>query len=162
MTIISFYSSVFSEPIKKALNEGKELVVWHQFSAMGGLQEWLFLSGSDNLDEIIKRGKPLSAFTIYEWNKVPAENIVNEKWLLSINNAYSRETTNHMLLIRPSETDKNYSKLFWAGEIEDIKEFYDVYVGKNVEVGRIPSIFTGEIVRGYFPDENGNIKTGIY
>ena len=162
MTIISVHSYEFIKPITKAITDGKELVIWHQFSAKGGLQEWLFLSNINNLDEIIKRGKPISAFTVYEWIKVPAENAVNEKWLSSVNNAYSKETTNYMLLIRLTEADKNNPKLDWVGELEDIKEFYDSHFGQNVEVGRVPSIFTREIVRGYFPDENGNLKTGIY
>ena len=61
-----------------------------------------------------------------------------------------------MLLIQPVTLDNGDPiKLIWVGEADDFQEYYEQYAGSEAVVGCIPSIPTGEIIRGYYPDANG-------
>jgi hypothetical protein len=68
-----------------------------------------------------------------------------------------------MLLIKPvSQGEIEPIRLTWAGESDDIQSFYEKYSDSNIVIGRIPSVSFGEVIRGYFPDENGNPKSAPY
>lgn len=160
---ISIHSGEFIKPIAHALSEGKELVIFHQFAWAGGYQEWFLIQQLEQLDKVLGGGKAASAFTAYEWIDVPLPRFVEEEWLTQTLDALARETHNQMLLINLLTPHGNDSfQLVWIGEPFDLNEFYKEHIGIRVRVGRIPSVWTGEIVRGYYPDANGVPQSGPY
>ncbi len=163
MKIISIHSKEFTKPIIDELDTGKRLVIWHQISASGGMQEWFIINNQKALDTVLSRGKVASAFTVYEWIQIATAQVVNSQWLEQVTIVLASETKNQMLLIRKDPINSNdFSHLVWIGKIKDVKEFYNQHTGFSVEIGRIPSVYSGEIVRGYYPGKNGLLKSGIY
>jgi hypothetical protein len=163
MTKISIHSNEFTQPIAEALDRGKALVIWHQIPWAGGSQEWFLIRRFEALDSILQRGRVASAFTAYDWIEVLASRQVNQEWLKQASAALAQESFNLMLLIQPvTSTNVDPIKLVWVGEADDLQEYYEQHVGSEVALGRIPSIPTDEIIRGYYPDANGIPQSGPY
>lgn len=163
MAKISIHSSEFTQPIAEALACGKALVIWHQIPWAGGKQEWFLVHQFEALEAVFQRGQVASAFTAYEWIEVSTSRQVNQDSLTQASAALARETFNLMLLIQ-SVTSGNVDpiKLIWVGEADDLQEYYEQHSGSEAIVGCIPSIPTGEIIRGYYPDANGIPQSGPY
>ena len=163
MKMISVQSNEFRQPIENAILDKKQVVIWHQLPASGGMQEWFLIDNPAALDKVIGKGRIASAFTAYEWLEVlPLQNI-NQVWVKEILTALEQESQNIMLLIKSvSQNQSEPIQLTWIGESDDIHEYYEKHINSKVVVGRIPSVSFGEIVRGYFPDENGNPKSAPY
>lgn len=163
MTKLSIRSSEFTRPLAEALDCGKALVIWHQIPWSGGSQEWFLIHRLDALNTIISRGCVASAFTAFEWIDVPTSKIVNQEWLMQVSAALAQELHNMMLLIKPvTSNELEPISLTWVGQVDDLQEYYDKYVGSEAVVGRIPSTSTGKLVRGYYPDANGIAQSGPY
>ncbi len=163
MKMISVQSNDFRQPIENAIFDKKQVVIWHQLPASGGMQEWYWIDNLAALDKVISKGRIASAFTAYEWIEVlPLQNI-NQAWVKETLAALEREVHNLMLLIKSvSQNQSEPIQLTWLGESDDVLEYHEKHSNSKVEVGRIPSVSFGEIVRGYFPDENGNPKSAPY
>ena len=161
--MISVQSNDFSQPIENAIFDKKQVVIWHQLPASGGMQEWYLIDNLATLDKVISKGRVASAFTAYEWVEVlPLQNI-SQAWVKETLAALERESQNLMLLIKSvSQNQPETIQLTWIGESDDVLEYYEKHSNSKVVVGRIPSVSLGEIVRGYFPDENGNPKSAPY
>jgi hypothetical protein len=163
MKIISVQDSEFRRPIEDAIANGIKLVLWHQFPSSGGFQEWFLIYSLHGLDKVISKGQVASAFTAYEWIEVLSSQKINQTWLEQTRAMLEQESQNHMLLIKSlSQEDIEPIQLTWAGELDDIQEYYEDHGGSGVVVGRIPSVWFGEITRGYYPDENGNPQSAPY
>jgi hypothetical protein len=163
MTKISIHSNEFTQPIAEAFDHGEALVIWHQIPWAGGNQEWFLIHRFEALDVVLKRGRVASAFTAYEWIEVPTSRQVTQEWLAQASTALAQETFNLMLLIQPVTSDSvDPIKLIWVGEADDLQEYYEQHSGSEAVIGRIPSIPTGEIIRGYYPDANGIPQSGPY
>jgi|GEM_PF-5019007 len=163
MTKLSIRSKEFVNPIVEALDQGKKLVIWHQIPWSGGNQEWFLIENIEALTPILNRGRVASAFTVYEWIELSLPRVINEEWLAQVSEALAHETPNDMLLIQQAKSESQaLTKLAWISEFEDIEEYYQQYMGFKVAVGRIPNLWTGEIVTGYFPDANGVPQSGPY
>ena len=163
MAKISIHSNEFTQPIAEALDLGQTLVIWHQIPWAGGYQEWFLIHRFEALDNILQRGRVASAFTAYEWIEVITLRQVNQEWLERASNALAQESFNLMLLIQPvTLTSVDPIRLIWVGEADDLQEYYEQHVGSEAVLGRIPSIPTDEIVRGYYPDANGIPQSGPY
>jgi hypothetical protein len=163
MKIISIETDEFRQPIVNAIASGIKVVIWHQIPASGGFQEWFLIQDLETFNKIIRRGHIGSAFTAYEWIEVKALRLVDQAWLEYMSIALEQEQHNLMLLISPVAQENNeLIQLTWVGELEDIQGYYEEHAGSKVIVGRIPSISFGEIVRGYFQDEDGEPKSGPY
>jgi len=161
--MISVQSNDFRRPIENAIFDKKQVVIWHQLPASGGMQEWYLIDNLAALDKVINKGRIASAFTAYEWIEVlPLQNI-NQAWVKETLAALERESHNLMLLIKSVlQNQSEPIQLTWIGESDDVLEYHEKHSNSKVEVGRIPSVSFGEIVRGYFPDENGNPKSAPY
>jgi hypothetical protein len=163
MTLISIWNPEFIQPISDVLNRGKKIVIFHQIPWSGGNQEWYLVCRVDELDAILRRGKVASAFTAYEWIDINISPTVDWEWIRQITEVLAQETNNRMLLIPDVvPDDKSLIRLVWIGEAEDIREYYEHHAGSSVIVGRIPPLWKGEIVRGYYPDANGIPQSGAY
>jgi len=163
MTKISIRSNEFTQPIAEALDQSKALVIWHQIPWSGGGQEWFIIRRLEELKAVLNRGITASAFTAYEWIEVFAGRIVDQDWPVQISEALAKETHNQMLLILPAMSETNEPiRLTFVEAAEDIQEYYEQHLGSDSTIGRIPSVWTGEIVRGYYPDENGIPQSGPY
>lgn len=163
MVKISIHSNEFTQPIAAALDRGKALVIWHQIPWAGGAQEWFLIHKFDALDVVLQRGRAASAFTAYEWIEVLTSRQVNQAWLEQASVALAQETFNLMLLIQPvTAISVDPVRLIWVGEADDLQEYSEQYIGSEAVLGRIPSIPTDEIIRGYYPDANGIPQSGLY
>jgi hypothetical protein len=163
MKMISIEADEFRHPIANALSNGMRVVVWHQIPGSGGSQEWFLIQSLDQLYKIISKGRTASAFTAYEWIKVEASQVVDQIWLNQILTALVQEAHNHMLLICPITIENSGPILLtWVDDAGDVQSYFEKYLGSQVEVGRISSVYYGEIIRGYFPDEHGNPQSGPY
>jgi hypothetical protein len=70
-----------------------------------------------------------------------------------------------MLLLAPQANKDDQTipiALSWVGDATDLREWFDAHVGEAMMIGRIPSVWDGEIVRGYGPDANGIPQSGAY
>ena len=161
--MISVQNSEFRQPIEKAIANGMEVVIWHQIPSSGGLQEWFLISSLEGLDKVISKGSVASAFTAYEWIEVLPSQKMNQAWLKQALEMLEQESQNLMLLIKSVlQEGIEPIQLTWVGELDDIQSYYEKHGDSNVVVGRIPSVSFGEIIRGYYPDENGNPKSAPY
>lgn len=163
MKKISVQSIKFRQPIEKTLLDKKQVVIWHQLPASGGMQEWFLIDDLAALDKVINKGRIASAFTAYEWMEVLPLQSINQAWVKETLVALEQESHNRMLLIKSVPWNRSEPiQLSWIDEAEDVLEYYEKHSNSEVTVGRIPSVWFGEIVRGYFPDENGNPKSAPY
>lgn len=163
MSNLSIYSEEFTTPIGEAINDGKELVVWHQISRAGGQQEWFLISRIEGLTEILKQSQVASAFTVFEWIPVPLSPNADLNWLGETRNVLANETCNRMLLLKPiSPNPSTTIRLIWISEPDDLTNWFENNVGAEVQVGRIQSVSNGELIRGYMPDVKGIPQPGIY
>jgi hypothetical protein len=163
MTKISIRSDEFFQPISEAFEHGKKVIVWHQIPWSGGMQEWFLIHSISTLDTILSKGRIASAFTAYEWIEVHTSQIVNEIWIEQISLTLQEETRNLMLLIEPVVPNEiEPIQLTWVGEVDDIKKYYEQHIGEKATVGRIPSVTDGELIRGYYPDNDGVPQSGPY
>jgi hypothetical protein len=163
MAKLSIRSKEFVSPIAAALDQGKKLVIWHQIPWSGGAQEWFLIESIEALTPILNRGRVASAFTAYEWIELSLSRTINEEWSEQVLEALAHETPNEMLLIQETELEGQApTELVWIGEAGDVKEYHQQHLSLKVAVGRIPNVWTGEIVRGYFPDANGVPQSGPY
>ena len=161
--MIAVQSSEFRQPIENAIANGIKIVIWHQAPSSGGLQEWFLVSSPGGLDKVISKGHVASAFTAYEWIEVLPSQKINQVWLKQTLAMLEQESQNLMLLIKSaSQEGIEPIQLTWIGESDDIQDYYEKHGGSKVVVGRIPSLSFGEIIRGYYPDENGNPKSAPY
>ena len=163
MKMISVQSSEFRQPIEDAIANKKQVVVWHQVPASGGLQEWFLINNLSGLDVVISKGKVASAFTAYEWIEVLPLQKVNQSWCNQALAALAHELQNLMLLIQPVVKESIAPvQLTWVGAANDIQGYFEKHDGSTAVVGRISSVSFGEITRGYYPDENGIHKSAPY
>ena len=163
MKMISVQSNEFRQPIENAILDKKQVVVWHQIPASGGMQEWFLIDDLAVLDKVISKGRIASAFTAYEWIQVLSLQNISQAWVKETLAVLERESQNLMLLIK-SDSQNQFEpiQLTWIGVADDVREYYEKHANSKVVVGRIPSVSSGEIVRGYFPDENGIPKSAPY
>ena len=163
MKKISVQSNEFRQPIENTILDKKQVVIWHQLPASGGMQEWFLVDDLATLDKVINKGQIASAFTAYEWMEVLPLQSVNQAWVKETLVALEQESHNRILLIKSVPWNRSEPiQLSWVDDAEDVLEYYEKHSNSEVEVGRIPSVWYGEIVRGYFPDENGNPKSAPY
>jgi hypothetical protein len=163
MTKLSIRSKEFVGSITEAVDQGKKLVIWHQIPWSGGQQEWFLIENIEALTPILDRGRVASAFTAYEWIELFPLQIVHEEWRAQVSEALAREIPNEMLLIQQADPmEQTPSPLAFIGEEVDLEEYCQQYAGFAVKVGRIPNLWAGEIIRGYFPDANGIPQSGPY
>lgn len=164
MAKISIRSDEFRHNIARAIAQTGQIVIWHQLPWSGGMQEWFLIRDMAALDKILDRGQVASAFTAYDWIEVPGMQIVNQAWLEQTSKALAQEADSLMLLIElvtPSNRPDEPIRLTWIGDFEDLQEYAQNHVDAPAIVGHIPSI-AGEIIRGYYPDNNGIPKSGPY
>ena len=163
MKMISVQDREFRQPIENAIANGMKIVIWHQVPSSGGFQEWFLIHSLEGLDKVIRKGQVASAFTAYEWVEVLPSQKINQAWIKQTLAVLKQESQNLMLLIKSvSQENIEPMQLTWIGESDDIHGYYEKHGDSNVVVGRIPSVSFGEIVRGYFPDENGNPQSAPY
>lgn len=165
ITKVSVYSEEFRQPITKILGQGNKVVIWHQIPWSGGMQEWFLIDSISTLDKILDRGHVASAFTAYEWTEISTSQAVNQAWLEQISSALQKETHNLMILVKPvTHNTKNDEPvpLTWLGEQDDVQEYLKKHSDSKATVGRISSFVTGEIIRGYYPDDKGTPNSGAY
>lgn len=162
---MSIYDQKFILTITDLLNQYKQLVIFHQIPWSGGLSEWFLLQDISALERIFKRGQTASAFTVYEWNVLLVSNIVNKNWLKKTKEALVVDGVNNDLLLS-KETFVNVKALIeleWVGDSDDLEEYYQENIGCSVFTGFLPwSPRALELVRGYYPDENGLPVSGPY
>jgi hypothetical protein len=163
MKMISVQSNDFRQPIENAIFGKKQVVIWHQLPASGGMQEWFLIDNLAALDKVISKGRVASAFTAYVWHEVLPLQGINQAWVTKALTALENESQNLMLLIK-SDLQNHFEpiQLTWVGDSDDVYNYYEKHSDSKVVVGRIPSMSFGELVRGYFPDENGNPKSAPY
>ncbi len=160
---ISIYSSDFRNPVVKALEQGHQLAIWHQIPWSGGDHEWFHLHQLNGLDKILNRGRVASAFTVYEWLDVPLPLLVDQEWLSQATRVMEKDEPNHLLLLYSTQQENEPSvELVEFAFLDDLQEWAKAHVGSQVRVGRVPNLWTGEIVRGYYPDANGVPVSGPY
>jgi hypothetical protein len=88
---------------------------------------------------------------------------INQAWVKETLVALEQESHNRMLFIKSVPWNRSEPiQLSWIDDAEDVLEYFEKHSNSEVAVGRIPSVWFGEIVRGYFPDENGNPKSAPY
>ncbi len=161
--MIAVQSSEFRQPIENAIANGMKIVIWHQIPSSGGLQEWFLVSSLEGLDKVISKGHVASAFTAYEWIEVLPSQKMNQVWLKQTLAILEQESQNLMLLMKSaSQEGIEPIQLTWIGESDDIQGYYEKHGDSKVVVGRTPSLSFGEIIRGYYPDKNGNPKSAPY
>ena len=157
MEKISVKNSEFRNKIIQSLKEGKQLVIWHQIPWSGGSQEWFLIQQEEELNRVLAKGRIASAFTVYEWIEIPLPSMVDQIWFTQTKVALSQEKDNAMILLSVQSPS---NKLVWIGEDEDLENWFEGHKGMEVDAGRIPNLWYGEIIRGYYPDEQGIPQSG--
>jgi len=104
-------------------------------------------------------------FTLYEWFELPDCIQACQEALERAIGYLAQEPHNQMLLLSAQVNTDDQTipiALSWVGDMTDLREWFDAHAGEAMMIGRIPSVWEGEIVRGYAPDANGIVQSGAY
>jgi hypothetical protein len=161
---LSITASQFLHPLENYLQK-EPLVLWHQLAWTGGQQDWFFVTTSTGLQKVLSTGQRASAFTAYQWLPHAHHYVVNELWVTQMLEVIKKNIPNHFILVMPvsaEQTMTDFYLLKWLCDEEDLQDYLAEHQGKQVIVGQTPNIQTGEIKRGYMPNQDGIPESGPY
>jgi hypothetical protein len=164
MEKLSIWSTAFQDPITTALQHDKSLVVWHQKPWCGGEQAWHLIQSIEALWPILENGQVASAFTVYEWQEQPLKDATH----LGLDHqvcAYLKQEISNQMVLLYAEALNNMRvpvELTYLDDASDVQEWFIQHPITRIRLGKIPSIWNGELVRGYYPDTQGIPRAGAY
>lgn len=167
---LSVYDAAFREPVRHALEQHGELLLYYERHRGAGTGPyWFLVHDLGELDQVLERGRRRYAFEAFLEPQLPLRGTVDEEFARQVQALRERvmegDRLEFLLLAarRLGELELDANERDTA---EDVDEWLQDHWGRYALVGRTPTPSDRRAERhsvvGYTPDEYGNVRAGAY
>jgi hypothetical protein len=155
--------SSFQLDVKNLLAQQKEILVLIYYNLGAGSRDFLFIRNEEKLKEIINSLKPSDELTIFKSFHLLYRGLSKDDLRENLKTIIEKEKKGDWLVIWETLEENKIPDWNFFDNFDDLKEELKDTLGKKVTILCEPDWQNEEeIIRGYYPKENGKVEIGKY